>query len=104
MLFLAGMPSPSSHSPMPLLFGPMFVVPAVVTNLATTATQTTAGGIPRKARDRSRAEEIFFCFNMGDLQENSNTVGWRERWVRLGSFPAKTGDLTAMQLQQVHYC
>jgi len=35
-------------------------------------------------------------YNTGDLRENTNTGGQRERGVKYGSFPAKTGDLTAM--------
>ena len=97
-VFLAGMPSPSSH-PSISLFCCSGFVPAVGTNLATTATQATAGGSSREASDRvqfGEAEECFFYYNTGHLRENTNTGGRRERGVKYGSFPAKTGDLTAM--------
>ena len=84
------MPSPSSHPSISLLCCPGFV-PAVGTNHTTTATQATAGGISREASDSvqlgAEAEECFFF----------NTGGRRERGIKYGSFPAKTGDLTAMR-------
>ena len=62
--------------------------------------QATAGGISRETSDSvqlgAEAEECVF-FNTGELRENINTGGRRERGIKYGSFPAKTGDLTAMR-------
>ena len=60
--------------------------------------QAAAGGISRQTSDSVQlvAEECVF-FNTGELRENINTGGRRERGVKYGSFPAKTGDLTAMR-------
>ena len=40
---------------------------------------------------------FFFFFNTGELRENINAGGRRERGVKYGSLPAKTGDFTAMR-------
>ena len=64
--------------------------------------QAAAGGISRQTSDNvqlgAEAEEFFS--NTGELRENINTGGRRERGIKYSSFPAKTGDLTGMMYTQ----